>query len=175
MAGPASWPSVLWRRSGHPRLFVGRAGSAQARSGLSARASRSLLRTLITNQAVTRASTAIAAAAMKPVEMPWASTSWPQGAGNCCVLANSAFCSAVPSVRNCGSCFSASSLLAEPNTVVRMDRPSEPPTCCMVLSSPDAAPASCWATPETAVSVSVTKFRPIPKPNTDIGPRTPPT
>ncbi len=40
-----------------------------------ARASRSLLRTRMTNQAVARASTAIAAAGMKAVEMPWASTS----------------------------------------------------------------------------------------------------
>ena len=31
--------------------------------------------------------------------------------------------------------------LAVPNTVTRMDRPSEPPTCCMTLSRLDAAPA----------------------------------
>ncbi|BCL23447.1 hypothetical protein GCM10017668_52900 [Streptomyces tuirus] len=136
-------------------------------------ASRSLLRTRITNQAVARARTAIAAAGMNAVEMPWANTSCPQGAGSWCVLANSAFCSAVPSAMNCGSCFSASSFVAVPKTVVRMDRPSDPPTCCVVLSSPEAAPASCGATPETAVSVSVTKFSPMPKPNTSIGPRTP--
>ncbi len=33
-------------------------------------------------------------------------------------------------------------LLAVPNTVTSTARPSEPPTCCMTLTSPDAAPAS---------------------------------
>ncbi len=47
-----------------------------------ASASRSLLRTRITSQAVARARTAIAAAGMKAVEMPWASTSCPHGAGS---------------------------------------------------------------------------------------------
>lgn len=84
----------------------------------------------------------------------------PPGADSCCVRANSAFCSAESSAMNCGSCFSASSRIAVPKTVGRMAKPSEPPTCCVVLSSPDAAPASCGATPETAVSVSVTKVSP---------------
>ncbi|MFE9466507.1 hypothetical protein ACFYNW_23070 [Streptomyces virginiae] len=54
-----------------------------------------------------------------------------------------------------------------------MDRPSEPPTCWRAFSSPAAAPASFAPTPETAVKVSVTKFRPMPKPNSSIGPSTP--
>ncbi|CAM5649112.1 hypothetical protein SAVIM40S_08312 [Streptomyces avidinii] len=74
-----------------------------------------------------------------------------------------------------GTCFVASSRLAVPKTVTRMDRPSEPPTCWLALSSPEAAPASFGATPETAVSVSVTKLRPMPKPNRSIGPSTPET
>lgn len=75
MAGPVSSPFVC----GHRPAIRGFAwvGSVQRRprpargarrAAVSARASRSLLRTLITNQAVTRASTAIAAAATKPVE-----------------------------------------------------------------------------------------------------------
>jgi DNA invertase Pin-like site-specific DNA recombinase/transposase len=57
---------------------------------------------------------------------------------------------------NPGICLVASSRLAVPKTVVRMDRPSDPPTCCMALSRPEAAPASCWATPDTAVTVTLT-------------------
>ncbi len=132
------------------------------------------MRTRITSAAVASPTTAIAAAGMNAEDMPCASTSWPHGAGSWCDLANSAFCSAVPLARNFGSCFSASFVLAVPNTVVRMASPSEPPTCCIALSSPEAAPASCCATPETAVSVSVTKLSPMPKPNTSIGPSTPP-
>ncbi len=107
--------------------------------------------------------------------MPCASTSCDQGAGNWCVWANCAFCSGDPLVRKSWTCFPASSLLAVPKTVVKMARPIDPPTCCIALSSPDAAPASCGATPETAVSVSVTKFSPMPRPKISIGPRTPPT
>ena len=41
-------------------------------------------------------------------------------------------------------------------------RPSAPPTCCEVLKSPDARPASSTGMPLVAISVSGTKVRPIP-------------
>lgn len=112
-------------------------------------------------------------AAVNAVEMPCVSTSWPQRPGSSSVAANCAFSAGDASAMNDGNCFSTSSRLAVPKTVTRMDSPSEPPTCWLALSSPDAAPASCCATPETAVSVRVTKLSPIPKPKSTIGPSTP--
>jgi hypothetical protein len=65
----------------------------------------------------------------------------------------------------------ASLRLAVPKTVTSTDRPSEPPTCWVALRIPEAAPASFDSTPETAISVSDTKLRPMPKPKTSMGPR----
>ncbi|MFD0395940.1 hypothetical protein ACFQ3Z_43205 [Streptomyces nogalater] len=43
--------------------------------------------------------------------------------------------------------------VAVPYTVTRIDRPSEPPTCCIALSTPEAAPLSAGSTPETPIMV----------------------
>ena len=45
-------------------------------------------------------------------------------------------------------CFAARD--AVPNTVTSTDSPSAPPTCCITLTSPDAAPASLGSTPASA-------------------------
>ena len=61
-------------------------------------------------------------------------------------------------------------LLAVPNTVTSTASPSEPPTCCITLTSPDAAPASAGATPSSAAVVSGTNASPLPRPKTSSGP-----
>lgn len=93
------------------------------------------------------------------------------GAGSSPVRSNAARCAGVAWSRNWGICSFASFRLAAPKTVTRMDRPSEPPTCCVALSTPEAAPVSCGATLETAMRVSDTNCMPMPMLNTSIGPR----
>ena len=46
--------------------------------------------------------------------------------------------------------------------MLRVARPSAPPTCCIVLSTAEATPESSCATPATAVSVIGTNTRPMP-------------
>ena len=57
----------------------------------------------------------------------------------------------------------------------RIARPSAPPTCCDVLISPDARPASCGATPLTAPIVIGTKAKPSPTAAISDGNRMSPT
>ena len=47
-------------------------------------------------------------------------------------------------------------------TVERIARPSAPPTCCIVLSTPEPMPASADGMPCRATSVIGTKVRPMP-------------
>src|SRR6266542_2956720 len=129
----------------------------------------------ITTTDTTSASAANATASRKAVEMPWASTLPAYGAGSWPVWANWARSCGVASAKKRATWVFASFLLAVPNTVTRIDRPREPPTCCMTLSRLDAAPDSRRSTPETATIVSGTNSRPIPNPNTSIGPRIPST
>jgi hypothetical protein len=68
----------------------------------------------------------------------------------------------------------ASLRLAVPKAVTRMERPREPPTCCMTLRRLEAAPASRGGTPETATTVRGTNSRPMPRANTTMGPSRPP-
>src|SRR5450631_4382613 len=56
------------------------------------------------------------------------------------------------------------------NAVVKIAKPSEPPTCCITFSSPDADPDSCGSTPATATMVSGTNKNPMPRPKTTSGP-----
>jgi len=44
--------------------------------------------------------------------------------------------------------------------------PTEPPTCCMVLTIADAAPAARGATPYVALLIAGAKIRPKPRPST---------
>ena len=55
--------------------------------------------------------------------------------------------------------FDATALQA---TVPRIARPIDPPTCCPVLSSDDATPASLFGTFASATSDSGTKISPMP-------------
>ena len=64
----------------------------------------------------------------------------------------------------------AADVLALPNTVTNTASPSAPPTCCMTLTRPDAAPASRGSTPSSAAVVSGTNASPFPAPNTTRGP-----
>src|SRR3954465_9765272 len=50
------------------------------------------------------------------------------------------------------------------DTVLRIARPSEPPTCWVVFSSPEASPASAGATPFVAEIVIGTNDIPNPAP-----------
>lgn len=88
------------------------------------------------------------------------------------VRRNSARSAGVACCRKRGTTSSASFLLAVPYMVTRMDRPSEPPTCCVALSRPEAAPVSCTGTLDSAIRVSDTNSMPMPKLNTSIGPST---
>ena len=49
-------------------------------------------------------------------------------------------------------------------TVLRAAVPIEPPTCCMVLTSAEATPESCRATPAVAVLMAGEKIMPKPRP-----------
>ena len=57
----------------------------------------------------------------------------------------------------------------------RIARPSAPPTCCDVLISPDARPASCGSTPLTAAIVIGTNAKPSPTAASSDGNRMSPT
>ena len=63
--------------------------------------------------------------------------------------------------------------VALPNTVTRMARPREPPSCYTTFTRLAAAPVSRGSTPERATRVSATNGKPMPMPNSSIGPRTP--
>src|SRR6201996_593263 len=51
--------------------------------------------------------------------------------------------------------------------------PTDPPTCCMVLTDADATPASCGWTPRGAVLIDVDIAVPRPSPMRISGPTTP--
>ena len=53
--------------------------------------------------------------------------------------------------------------------------PTEPPTCCMVLTSAEATPASCGCTPAVAVFIDGAMTMPIAKPMKISDGSTPPT
>ena len=57
-------------------------------------------------------------------------------------------------------------------TEERIAKPSEPPTCWVVLSSPEASPESPLATPLVAAIVTGTNDSPRPGPRTSIAGRT---
>src|SRR4051812_50217362 len=57
-------------------------------------------------------------------------------------------------------------------TVLRIARPSEPPTCWVVFSSPEASPESAGATPFVAEIVIGTNDIPSPAPRTIMAGRT---
>ena len=114
-------------------------------------------------------------ASWNEVEMPWARIWSAQGAGSWPVCWNWAWASGGAVRRKSATWVEASLRLAVPKTVTRMERPSEPPTCCMTLRRLEAAPASCGGTPETATTVRGTNSRPMPRPNTTIGARRPST
>lgn len=59
--------------------------------------------------------------------------------------------------------------LTAPNTVIRIARPREPPTCCMTLSRLEAAPASYGSRFDTARMIKGTTNKPMPRPNSSIG------
>ena len=65
-------------------------------------------------------------------------------------------------------------VVAAPKTVTSTASPSEPPTCCMTLVSPDAAPACAGSTPSSPAVVSGTKARPLPSAKTSSGPTSAP-
>ncbi len=60
--------------------------------------------------------------------------------------------------------------VAAPYTVTRIDNPRAPPTCCMALSRPDAAPDEPASTAETPITVSGVKTMPVPTPYSSRGP-----
>ena len=47
-------------------------------------------------------------------------------------------------------------------------RPIAPPTCSVVLTRPDASPASLWVAPDIASVISAGKARPAPVPSSSI-------
>src|SRR3954462_6559319 len=53
--------------------------------------------------------------------------------------------------------------VAEVAIVLRNAMPSDAPTCCIVLTSADAAPASWFGTPSSAVDDSGTNTCPMPR------------
>jgi len=57
-------------------------------------------------------------------------------------------------------------------TAVRIARPSEPPTCWVVFSNPEASPESAAATPLVAAIVIGTNDIPRPNPSTIIAGKT---
>src|SRR5574341_1196430 len=118
-------------------------------------ASSSAARARITSSETTSASAANTTDSSKAIEMPCESTLPAYGA------------------RNWATWSLAALRLAVPNTVTRIDSPSDPPTCCMTFSRLEAAPDSSRDTPETATIVSGTNSSPMPNPNTSIGPRIP--
>ena len=63
--------------------------------------------------------------------------------------------------------------LAVPNTVTSTARPRDAPTCCITLTSPEAAPACSGCTPCSAAPVSGTNAVPLPRPTSTSGPSTP--
>jgi hypothetical protein len=54
------------------------------------------------------------------------------------------------------------SLIADTATVDSVARPSAPPTCCIVFSTPEPTPESRWSTRWTAARVIGTNVRPMP-------------
>src|SRR3954453_18193967 len=60
-------------------------------------------------------------------------------------------------------CATAYEAVADVAIVFRNAMPSEAPTCCIVLTSADAAPASWSGTPSSAVDDSGTNTCPIPR------------
>src|SRR3954451_9927378 len=60
-------------------------------------------------------------------------------------------------------CATAYDAVADVAIVFRNAMPSDAPTCCIVLTSADAAPASWFGTPSSAVDESGTKTCPMPR------------
>ena len=58
------------------------------------------------------------------------------------------------------------------DSVASTARPSAPPTCRLVLTSPEARPESLWVAPDIASVISDGKQRPAPTPSSSITGRT---
>src|SRR6266702_4813172 len=130
-------------------------------------------RARMTTTLTIRAARANSAANSKAVEIPCASIRAASCGGSWPVRWNWARVAGVAVARNRATWSLASLRLAVPNTVTRIDNPSDPPTCCIAFSRPEAAPVSSRDTPETAMSVSGTNRNPRPSPNSNIGPSSP--
>ena len=63
----------------------------------------------------------------------------------------------------------ADTRLAAANTVTRMPRPSDAPSCCATFTRPDAAPGSSGVTPATPAVVSGVSAVPMPVLSSSIG------